>query len=413
MNLELELEDDDSEDDARLHKDREFRVQVAGKKLSKVPAKGRSKQNKPAPSNALDSINAGSKRSPNPKSQQNVFESFFISTLQAPEPQAGLSLQTHRRLPERQPFANAFSNQSDWAANRLAEDDTCHTNMHGSKGPLEDPVASMQPELAGKACPKLRSSMIVEVSVTDSATAAEDKTSAMLSEVLQELANKLSRSRTDKLSRSLALQELSEFVYKCENTEIDADVITRTRLGCYLQLMYRMILEFSSSDSPEYDNLIPRTSKLITNYKRILSEQVLVPHAVQARREALRHLQPAFFPAGRPRLGQELQPGICFCEGRVPVECAGPSSQHRERSDRPESRITHRGVLSRLGPGASSHDGQRRRRLHARQPAEESDQENLPAPQRRPARRSRRRPRHLNEDREVREQNLPIDRLCH
>jgi len=301
MNLELELEDDESEEDPRKTRDRGFRVQMEGKKISKVATKGKSRQKKPATSNAGDSTNSGVKKSLKPQSQHAVLDSLFKVSPQQPEPTTAQVNPTVPSLPARQPFATTTSNHIDWATNRQVEDDTCHTIIHPSFNMNKDPATSMQQEfLSSKPSPKLGLPMVVEVSIANSEPRVQNKTSALLSEILEELANKLSLSRSDRHSRPTALQELSEFVYKCENTEIDADVITSTKLGRYLQLMYLMILEFNSSDSPEYDNLIPRTSKLITKYKRIVTDQVAAGNAVQARHHDLPRPAAVFLPPGRP-----------------------------------------------------------------------------------------------------------------
>ena len=415
MNLELELATDESEEDARTARDRSSEVRMEGKKIAKVPAKAKPKPKKPAATVTVDSAPPSCKKSPKPLVQRAVFDSLFKHTHLHPTPAAAPREPELHTLPARPPFVNTASSQADWAAHRLAEDDTCHTNLHASQHPNKEPSTSMQQEvLSGKPGPGLRMPMIVEVSIANSAAGTEDRTAAQLGEMLEDLATKLSLSRTDTHSRSAALQELSEFVYKCENAQIDADVITSTKLGRYLQLMYLMILEFGSSDSPEYDHLIPRTSKLIGKYKRIVTEQVAAPDAVPARRQAFDRAPAAGVQPGRPDVGQELEPVVCVSEGGVPAERACASGGRGERGAGVESDLADRGgLLQRAGPAASSLDGQRRRRLDARQPAEEGDPQDLPAAPRRPARRACRRARRVHEDRAVREQDIPVDRLCH
>lgn len=416
MNLELELADDDSEEEQKTNRGDSSRVRVEGKKITKVCEKGKSKPKKQPASIALSSTNTSSKRPSKSQTQQNVFDSLFMPTLHPPEPAISLLNPNNERLPEGQPFAVNTSRQPEWGAIELNEPDhvTFHTIPHASQNPNKVSASSMQQEIIlNKQTQMASMPVVVGVSKANSTTGTEDKTSALLSEFLEHLANKLSRSRGEKQVRSAALHELSEFVYKCENTEIDAQVITSTKLGPYLQVMYFMILEFNSSDSPEYDILIPRISKLIGKYKRIVSEQVAAGDAVQARLQTHRRLPPAFCPPGRPHLGQELQPRVCLREGRVSSERLCSACQHRERGDRPESHIAHRGIGQRLAPAASGRDGQRRGRLHAGQPEEEGDQEDLPEIERRPAHPRRRSPRPLHEDREVREQNIPFHRICH
>lgn len=294
MNLELELADDDSQDDSQTPRDRGSAVHMQGKKLAQAPPKPKPRHKKTHPPHPDHPAPNPSKKSPKPPAQRTALDSLFKHNASRPEPALpDLALD---RLPPRQHLATTASSQADWTAFRLAEDDTCHTNLHEPQTLNKESSTSMLQEvLSSKPSPRLGMPMIVEVSIADSAAGAEDRTAALLSELLEDLANKLSQSRTDKHSRSAALQQLSEFVYKCENTEIDADVITSTKLGRYLQLMYLMLLEFSSADSPQYDQLIPRTSKLIGKYKRIVTEQVAPPYQFKqgAKPSPFLH-QPAF-----------------------------------------------------------------------------------------------------------------------
>ena len=104
----------------------------------------------------------------------------------------------------------------------------------------------------------------------------EKESHSQFIDYLDNIARNLSLSRKDHRIRDSAMKDLIEFMTRCENSGIDTELITRTRLGQYLQIMYSLVLEIGASqiDGGVSDVVIPRLSRLIQLYKEKVKVEV-------------------------------------------------------------------------------------------------------------------------------------------
>lgn len=79
------------------------------------------------------------------------------------------------------------------------------------------------------------------------------------------------RNKNPKVSKEKAYSSLIDFVSKCEQLDLDFDILVGAKLAKYLHVAYLLLLEINDSSSIGYRLVLPRLSKLRELCKKKIS----------------------------------------------------------------------------------------------------------------------------------------------